>query len=73
MILDPQNALFKDDWLIHHEVPEDMIEQVSIGVDPSGGEDEVGIVAAPPERRPVCSPRRPQHYGRSRAMGRGGG
>src|SRR5262249_13448272 len=42
MILDPQNALFKDEWLIHNDVPEDMIEQVAIGVDPSGGNDEVG-------------------------------
>src|SRR5215472_11819987 len=46
MILDPQNALFKDDWLIHDEVAEDLIEQVTVGVDPSGGEDEVGIVAS---------------------------
>jgi phage terminase large subunit-like protein len=46
MILDPMNALFKDDWLIHSDVPEDMIEQVTVGVDPSGGDDEVGIVAS---------------------------
>ena len=46
MILDPQNALFKDDWLIHDEVAEDLIEQVTVGVDPSGGTDEVGIVAS---------------------------
>ena len=46
MILDPPNALFKDEWLIHNDVPEDMIEQVTVGVDPSGGEDEVGIVAS---------------------------
>ena len=45
MILDPVNALFKDEWLIHDDVAEDRIEQVSIGVDPSGGGDEVGIVA----------------------------
>jgi len=45
MILDPQNALFKDDWLIVEDVPEDLIEQVTVGVDPSGGSDEVGIVA----------------------------
>jgi hypothetical protein len=37
MILDPQNALFKDDWLIHHDVSEDLIEQVTGGVDLSGG------------------------------------
>src|SRR5262249_11383062 len=46
MILDPMNAPFKDDWLIHNDVPEDMIEQVTVGVDPSGGDDEVGIVAS---------------------------
>ena len=46
MILDPQNALFKDEWLIRNDVPEDMIEQVTVGVDPSGGGDEVGIVAS---------------------------
>ncbi len=43
MILDPQ---FKDNWLIHHDVPEDLIEQVTVGVDLSGGGDEVGIVAS---------------------------
>ena len=46
MILDPVNALFKDDWIIRHTVPEEMIEQVTVGVDPSGGENEVGIVAS---------------------------
>jgi phage terminase large subunit-like protein len=46
MILDPLNALFKDNWLVHNEVPEDIIEQVTVGVDPSGGGDEVGIVAS---------------------------
>ncbi|MGY8682674.1 terminase family protein [Bradyrhizobium sp. UFLA05-153] len=46
MILDPVNALFKDDWLIHDEVPEESIEQATVGVDPSGGADEVGIVVS---------------------------
>lgn len=45
MIVDPEFALFKDDWLIHDDVNEELIEQVSIGVDPSGGGDEIGIVA----------------------------
>ena len=45
MILDPPNALFNDDWLVHDDVPEDLIEQVTVGVDPSGGGDKVGIVA----------------------------
>ena len=34
-----------DDWLIYDEVAEDSSEQVTVGVDPSGGGDEVGIVA----------------------------
>lgn len=46
MILDPMNALFKDDWLIHDDITEDNIEQATVGVDPSGGSDEVGIVAS---------------------------
>lgn len=46
MLLDPENALFKDSWLIRDDVPADRIEQVTVGVDPSGGEDEVGIVVA---------------------------
>jgi phage terminase large subunit-like protein len=40
MLLDPENALFKDSWLIHDDVPAEKIEQVTVGVDPSGGEDE---------------------------------
>jgi len=46
MILDPQNALFKDDWLQYDDVPDDTIEQATVGVDPSGGADDVGIVAS---------------------------
>jgi phage terminase large subunit-like protein len=46
MILDPVNALFKDDWLIHDDVDEKSIEQVTVGVDPSGGTDEIGIIVA---------------------------
>ena len=34
-----------DHWLIVHDEPEDLIEQVTVGVDPSGCGDEVGIVA----------------------------
>ena len=44
MILDPVNALFKDEWVQHDSVPQDAIEQTSVGVDPSGGGDEIGIV-----------------------------
>jgi phage terminase large subunit-like protein len=44
MILDPGNALFKDEWLRYDDVEEEAIEQVSVGVDPSGGADDVGIV-----------------------------
>ena len=46
MILDPGNALFKDEWLHHDPVADEIIEQVSVGVDPSGGADDVGIVVA---------------------------
>jgi phage terminase large subunit-like protein len=46
LLLDPENALFKDDWIIRDPVPEEMIEQASVGVDPSGGGDEIGIVVA---------------------------
>jgi phage terminase large subunit-like protein len=46
MLLEPADALFEDTWLIHDDVKEDLIEQVTVGVDPSGSKDEVGIVAA---------------------------
>jgi phage terminase large subunit-like protein len=46
MILEPEDALSKSEWLIHHDVPEELIEQVTVGVDPSGGGDMIGIVAA---------------------------
>ena len=46
MLLDPPNALFKDEWLQRADVSEDDIEQVTVGVDPSGGGDEIGIVAS---------------------------
>ena len=46
MILEPEDALFKSEWLIHHDVPQEMIEQVTVGVDPSGGGDMIGIVVA---------------------------
>jgi phage terminase large subunit-like protein len=32
--------------LLHDDIKEDLIEQVTVGVDPSGGADEVGIVVA---------------------------
>ena len=44
MLLEPADALFEEAWLIHRDVSEDLIEQVTVGVDPSGGSDEVGIV-----------------------------
>jgi phage terminase large subunit-like protein len=46
MLLDPQNALFKDEWLQYDPVPEELIEQTTVGVDPSGGSDEIGIVVS---------------------------
>jgi phage terminase large subunit-like protein len=44
LLLDPVNALFRDDWITRDPVPEELIEQASVGVDPSGGGDEIGIV-----------------------------
>jgi hypothetical protein len=46
MVLVPEGALFREEWLRHDDVADETIEQVTIGVDPSGGSDETGIVAA---------------------------
>src|SRR5262249_20326920 len=46
MLLDPLNALFKDDWIKREDIPEEIIEQVTVGVDPSGGGEEIGIVVS---------------------------
>jgi phage terminase large subunit-like protein len=46
MLLEPADALFEEGWLIHDDVKQDLIEQVTVGVDLSGGADEVGIVVA---------------------------
>jgi phage terminase large subunit-like protein len=46
MLLEPADALFEEAWLIRDDVNEDLIEQVTVGVDPSGGADMVGIVVA---------------------------
>ena len=44
LILDPISALFKPEWIRLDDVPEELIEQASVGVDPSGGSDVIGIV-----------------------------
>jgi phage terminase large subunit-like protein len=46
LLLDPESALFRDEWIVRDPVKEELIEQVSVAVDPSGGADEVGIVVA---------------------------
>jgi len=46
LILDPQYALFKEEWFHYDQVSEDTIELITVGVDPSGGADDVGIVVA---------------------------
>jgi len=46
LLLDPPNALFKAEWFLQDPIPEETIEQVSVGVDPSGGEDLTGIVVS---------------------------
>ena len=44
LLLDPPNALFKDDWLKRDIIDEATIEQVTVGCYPSGGGDKAGIV-----------------------------
>jgi phage terminase large subunit-like protein len=46
LILDPISALFKEEWLRRDEFSDDIIEQSTVGVDPSGGSDDVGIVVS---------------------------
>jgi phage terminase large subunit-like protein len=48
LLLDPPNALFKDDWFKRETIDETTIEQVTVGVDPAGssGGDQAGIVVA---------------------------
>jgi phage terminase large subunit-like protein len=46
LILTPEDGLFRSEWIRHDSVREDLIEQVTVGVDPSGSKDEVGIVVA---------------------------
>lgn len=47
MLLDPENALFKDGWLTHEETPDDAIEQATVGVDPSGAPAMSGSLSRP--------------------------
>ena len=46
MVLVPEGALFREEWLKHDDGARETIEQATVGVDPSGGSDETGIVAA---------------------------
>ena len=73
LIVEEDDAeLFKESWLIHDPVPNEMIERVSIGVDP-GGIDTTGIVACAylvDGRYAVLADRSRQNDGG--AMGRGG-
>jgi hypothetical protein len=45
LLLDPIDALWRSEWIIRDPVDEKLIEQVTVGVDPSGGAD-VGIVVS---------------------------
>jgi phage terminase large subunit-like protein len=46
LLLDPIDALWRSEWIIRDPVDERLIEQVTVGVDPSGGADVVGIVVS---------------------------
>jgi phage terminase large subunit-like protein len=46
LLLDPIDALWRSEWIIHDPVDEKLIEQVTVGVDPSGGSDVIGIVVS---------------------------
>jgi phage terminase large subunit-like protein len=49
LLLDPPDALFKDDWFKIEPVPNELIEIATVGVDPGGGAeegDQAGIVVA---------------------------
>jgi hypothetical protein len=46
MILIPADALFREEWLRHDDVAHELIEQAAVGLDPSGGGDDVGIVVS---------------------------
>lgn len=46
LIQDSEADLFKEHWLVIDPAHDDRIAQVTVGVDPSGGADAIGIVAA---------------------------
>lgn len=46
LVLEPEDAVFLDKWITVADIPDEMIEQTSVGVDPSGGQDHVGIIVA---------------------------
>jgi phage terminase large subunit-like protein len=46
MLLEPADALFEETWLVHDDVKEDLIEQVTVGVDPSGAAMRSGSLSA---------------------------
>jgi phage terminase large subunit-like protein len=43
LLLDPIDALWRSEWIIRDPVDEKSIEQATVGVDPSGGGDTIGI------------------------------
>ena len=44
LVIDSDHSLFKQEWIRIEPIPKDQIQQVSVGVDPSGGVDEHGII-----------------------------
>lgn len=46
LLEDDDNLVFKSEWLLRDNVEHSMLQEIAVGVDPSGGGDEIGIVAA---------------------------
>jgi phage terminase large subunit-like protein len=45
IVEDDDAELFKSEWMIEDPVPDEMLERMAVGIDPSGGADVIGIVA----------------------------
>jgi hypothetical protein len=66
------NALFKDDWLIHDEVADDLIEQVTVGSIHPVAATRSGSWRRRVARWSICGSGRSKHERQPGAVGRGG-